>query len=195
MLIRLRLLWNEAFVLLPQPLKLLLHFLYGPEVRWDVGIIARPKTSAQLDQMDRNSIPTRSRIGCNCLNGVGSFVGSNPISSTKIKMGPASYAVRIVGCRILYGCVSEILNLRVARDSGAIPKGVAETAVAGSLRRVPDASHDFGAHPIESLAPYLSPLHCAESETLDGSPDRWLIEWLCPHFGIQFFEWRDIHRV
>ena len=28
-----------------------------------------------------------------------------------------------------------------------------------------------------------------------ASPDRWLIEWLCPHFGIQFFEWRDIHRV
>jgi len=76
----------------------------------------------------------------------------------------------MVGCRILYGCVSEILNLRVARDSGAIPKDVAETAVAGSLRRVPDASHDFGAHPIEPLARYLSPLHCAESETLDGSP-------------------------
>src|SRR6516162_4384909 len=73
MLIRFCLLWNEAFVLLPQLPKLLLHFLYTPEVRWDVGIIARPKTSAQLDQMDRNSIRTRSRIGCNCLNGVGSF--------------------------------------------------------------------------------------------------------------------------
>ena len=67
MLIRLRLLWNEAFVLLTQPLKLLLHSLYTPEVRWDVGIIARPKTSAQLDQMDRNSIRTRSRIGCNSI--------------------------------------------------------------------------------------------------------------------------------
>jgi len=65
---------------------------------------------------------------------------------------------------------TQVDYFRIARDSGAIPKGVAETAVAGSLRRVPDASHDFGAHPIESLAPYLSPLHCAESETLDGSP-------------------------
>ena len=65
---------------------------------------------------------------------------------------------------------TEVDSFRIGRDSGAIPKGVAETAVTGSLRRVPDASHDFGAHPIESLAPYLSPLHCAESETLDGSP-------------------------
>ena len=65
---------------------------------------------------------------------------------------------------------SQVDYFGVVRDSGAIPKGVAETAVAGSLRRVSDASHDFGAHPIESLAPYLSPLHCAESETLDGSP-------------------------
>jgi len=31
-------------------------------------------------------------------------------------------------------------------------------------------AEDFGGHPIESLAPYLSPLHCPESETLDGSP-------------------------
>ena len=59
---------------------------------------------------------------------------------------------------------TQVDYFRIARDSGAIPKGVAETAVAGSLRRVPDASHDFGAHPIESLAPYLSALHCAESE-------------------------------
>jgi hypothetical protein len=62
------------------------------------------------------------------------------------------------------------LNFRFARDSGAIPRGLGKADVAGSLRRVPNASHDFGAHPIQSLAPYLSPLHCAESETLDGSP-------------------------
>jgi hypothetical protein len=58
------------------------------------------------------------------------------------------------------------LNFPFARDSGAIPRGLGKADVAGSLRRVPNASHDFGAHPIQSLAPYLSPLHCAESETL-----------------------------
>ena len=67
-------------------------------------------------------------------------------------------------------CGAGRFNFRVARDSGANPRSLGKAAVAGSLRRVPDASHDFGAHPIESLAPYLSPLHCAESETLDGSP-------------------------
>jgi len=48
MLIRLCLLWNEAFVLLPQLPKLLLHFLHTPEVRWDVAIIAEAEEKRSI---------------------------------------------------------------------------------------------------------------------------------------------------
>src|SRR6516225_1533785 len=104
MLIRFCLLWNEAFVLLPQLPKLLLHFLYTPEVRWDVGIIARPKTSAQLDQgpkLDLHAFPqapSRSprQLGP-CL--LRRHVSGVPVRPVRVVLPVTLLVLAVGGCR------------------------------------------------------------------------------------------------